>query len=115
MDIETLETLIGWPGGENTFLLFAPDGVYVMAVPDTTEELGQMAATDYAYAKYGPAFGGGSDPVWRLRRWHGCRTTGLADWLADARRFHHVRSILLLDGRGREVDEVEVAAMLRDA
>ena len=68
--------------------------------------LGMMAALDWAYAKYGTAFAGSAEPVWRLRRWHGCRATGFADWIGDAEKFFGVRSVVLLDGRGRVVDEI---------
>lgn len=109
MSVDALEELAGWPDNENTFLVSDPDGVRLAVAPaDVGGELGMMAALDWAYAKYGTAFAGSAEPVWRLRRWHGCRATGFADWIGDAEKFFGVRSVVLLDGRGRAVDEVRL-------
>lgn len=109
MSVDALEELAGWPDNENTFLVSGPDGVRLAVTPaDVGGELGMMAALDWAYAKYGTAFAGSAEPVWRLRRWHGCRATGFADWIGDAEKFFGVRSVVLLDGRGRAVDEVRL-------
>lgn len=109
MSVDALEELAGWPDNENTFLVSGPDGVRLAVAPaDVGGELGMMAALDWAYAKYGTAFAGSAEPVWRLRRWHGCRATGFADWIGDAEKFFGVRSVVLLDGRGRAVDEVRL-------
>lgn len=109
MSVDALEELAGWPDNENTFLVSGSDGVRLAVAPaDVGEELGMMAALDWAYAKYGTAFAGSAEPVWRLRRWHGCRATGFADWIGDAEKFFGVRSVVLLDGRGRAVDEVRL-------
>lgn len=107
MSVDALEELTGWPDNENTFLVSGPDGVRLAVAPaDVGGELGMMAALDWAYAKYGMAFAGSAEPVWRLRRWHGCRATGFADWIGDAEKFFGVRSVVLLDGRGHIVDEI---------
>lgn len=109
MSVDTLEELVGWPDNENTFLVSGPDGVRLAVAPaDVGEELGMMAALDWAYAKYGTAFAGSAEPAWRLRRWHGCRATGFADWIGDAEKFFGVRSVVLLDGRGHVIDEVRL-------
>lgn len=109
MSVDVVEELAGWPDNENTFLVSGPDGVRLAVTPaDVGGELGMMAALDWAYAKYGTAFAGSAEPVWRLRRWHGCRATGFADWIGDAEKFFGVRSVVLLDGRGRAVDEVRL-------
>lgn len=109
MNVDAVEELAGWPDNENTFLVSGPDGVRLAVAPaDVGGELGMMAALDWAYAKYGTAFAGSAEPVWRLRRWHGCRATGFADWIGDAEKFFGVRSVVLLDGRGRAVDEVRL-------
>lgn len=109
MSVDAMEELAGWPDNENTFLVSGPDGVRLAVTPaDVGGELGMMAALDWAYAKYGTAFAGSAEPVWRLRRWHGCRATGFADWIGDAEKFFGVRSVVLLDGRGRAVDEVRL-------
>lgn len=109
MSVDALEELAGWPDNENTFLVSGPDGVRLAVAPaDVGGELGMMAALDWAYAKYGTAFAGSAELVWRLRRWHGCRATGFADWIGDAEKFFGVRSVVLLDGRGRAVDEVRL-------
>ncbi len=109
MSVDAVEELAGWPDNENTFLVSGPDGVRLAVAPaDVGGELGMMAALDWAYAKYGTAFAGSAEPVWRLRRWHGCRATGFADWIGDAEKFFGVRSVVLLDGRGRAVDEVRL-------
>lgn len=109
MSVDAVEELTGWPDNENTFLVSGPDGVRLAVTPaDVGGELGMMAALDWAYAKYGTAFAGSAEPVWRLRRWHGCRATGFADWIGDAEKFFGVRSVVLLDGRGRAVDEVRL-------
>ena len=109
MSVDAVEELAGWPDNENTFLVSGPDGVRLAVTPaDVGGELGMMAALDWAYAKYGTAFAGSAEPVWRLRRWHGCRATGFADWIGDAEKFFGVRSVVLLDGRGRAVDEVRL-------
>lgn len=109
MSVDALEELAGWPDNENTFLASGSDGVHLAVAPaDVGGELGMMAALDWAYAKYGTAFAGSAEPVWRLRRWHGCRATGFADWIGDAEKFFGVRSVVLLDGRGRAVDEVRL-------
>lgn len=109
MSVDAVEELVGWPDNENTFLVSGPDGVRLAVAPaDVGGELGMMAALDWAYAKYGTAFAGSAEPVWRLRRWHGCRATGFADWIGDAEKFFGVRSAVLLDGRGRAVDEVRL-------
>lgn len=109
MSVDALEELTGWPDNENTFLVSAHDGVRLAVAPaDVGGELGMMAALDWAYARYGTAFAGSAEPVWRLRRWHGCRATGFADWIGDAEKFFGVRSVVLLDGRGRAVDEVRL-------
>ena len=109
MSVDALEELAGWPDNENTFLVSGPDGVRLAVAPaDVGGELGMMAALDWAYAKHGTAFAGSAEPVWRLRRWHGCRATGFADWIGDAEKFFGVRSVVLLDGRGRAVDEVRL-------
>lgn len=109
MSVDAVEELAGGPDNENTFLVSGPDGVRLAVTPaDAGGELGMMAALDWAYAKYGTAFAGSAEPVWRLRRWHGCRATGFADWIGDAEKFFGVRSVVLLDGRGRAVDEVRL-------
>lgn len=109
MSVDALEELAGWPDNENTFLVSGSDGVRLAVAPaDVGGELGMMAALDWAYAKYGTAFAGSAEPAWRLRRWHGCRATGFADWIGDAEKFFGVRSVVLLDGRGRAVDEVRL-------
>lgn len=109
MGVDALEELAGWPDNENTFLVSGPDGVRLAVAPaDVGGELGMMAALDWAYARYGAAFAGSAEPVWRLRRWRGCRTTGFADWIGDAEKFFYVRSVVLLDGRGRVVDEIRL-------
>lgn len=109
MSVDALEKLTGWPDNENTFLVSGPDGVRLAVAPaDVGGELGMMAALDWAYARYGAAFADSAEPVWRLRRWHGCRATGFADWIGDAEKFFGVRSVVLLDGRGRAVDEVRL-------
>lgn len=109
MSADALEELAGWPDNENTFLVSGSDGVRLAVAPvDVGEELGMMAALDWAYAKYGTAFAGSAEPAWRLRRWHGCRATGFADWIGDAEKFFGVRSAVLLDGRGHAVDEVRL-------
>ena len=109
MSIDALEELVGWPDNENTFLVSGFNGVRLAVAPaDVGGELGMMAALDWAYAKYGTAFAGSAEPVWRLRRWHGCRATGFADWIGDAEKFFGVRSVVLLDDRGRAVDEVRL-------
>ena len=109
MSIDALEKLAGWPDNENTFLASGPDGVRLAVAPaDVGGELGRLAATDWAYARYGPAFAGADRPVWHLRRWRGCRTTGFADWIRDAKEFLGVGSVVLLDGRGYVVDEIEL-------
>lgn len=109
MSVDAVEELAGWPDNENTFLVSGPDGVRLAVTPaDVGGELGMMAALDWVYAKYGTAFAGSAEPVWRLRRWHGCRATGFADWIGDAEKFFGVRSVVLLDGRGRAVDEVRL-------
>lgn len=109
MSVDAVEELAGWPDNENTFLVSGPDGVRLAVTPaDVGGELGMMAALDWAYAKYGTASAGSAEPVWRLRRWHGCRATGFADWIGDAEKFFGVRSVVLLDGRGRAVDEVRL-------
>lgn len=109
MSVDALEELAGWPDNENTFLVSGPDGVRLAVAPaDVGGELGMMAALDWAYAKYGTAFAGSAEPAWRLRRWHGCRATGFADWIGDAEKFFGVRSVVLLDGRGHAVDEVRL-------
>lgn len=109
MSVDALEELAGWPDNENTFLVSGPDGVRLAVAPaNVGEELGMMAALDWAYAKYGTAFAGSAEPVWRLRRWHGCRATGFADWIGDAEKFFGVRSAVLLDGRGCAVNEVRL-------
>lgn len=109
MSVDALEELVGWPDNENTFLVSAFNGVRLAVAPaDVGGELGMMAALDWAYAKYGTAFAGSAEPAWRLRRWHGCRATGFADWIGDAEKFFGVRSVVLLDGRGRAVDEVRL-------
>lgn len=109
MSVDAVEELTGWPDNENTFLVSGSDGVRLAVAPaDVGGELGMMAALDWAYAKYGTAFAGSAEPVWRLRRWHGCRATGFADWIGDAEKFFGVRSVVLLDGRGRAVDEVRL-------
>ena len=109
MSVDALEELTGWPDNENTFLAFGSDGVRLAVAPaDVGGELGMMAALDWAYAKYGTAFAGSAEPVWRLRRWHGCRATGFADWIGDAEKFFGVRSVVLLDGRGHFIDEVRL-------
>ena len=109
MSVDAVEELAGWPDNENTFLVSGPDGVRLAVTPaDVGGELGMMAALDWAYAKYGTAFAGSAEPVWRLRRWHGCRATGFADWIGDAEKFFGVRSVVLLNGRGRAVDEVRL-------
>lgn len=109
MSVDALEELVGWPDNENTFLVSGSDGVRLAVAPaDVGEELGMMAALDWAYARYGAAFAGSAEPVWRLRRWHGCRATGFADWIGDAEKFFGVRSVVLLDGRGHVVDEVRL-------
>lgn len=107
MNVDALEELVGWPDNGNTFLASGPDGMRLaMAPADVGEEIGMMAALDWAYAKYGAAFTGSAEPAWRLRRWHGCRTTGFADWIGDAMGFFYVHSVVLLDGRGHIVDEI---------
>ncbi|WP_270308242.1 hypothetical protein [Bifidobacterium adolescentis] len=107
MSVDALEELVGWPDNENTFLVSGSDGVRLAVAPvDVGEELGMMAALDWAYARYGAAFADSAEPVWRLRRWHGCRATGFADWIDDAVEFFHVRLVVLLDGRGRVMDEI---------
>ena len=109
MSVDAVEELTGWPDNENTFLVSGSDGVRLAVAPaDVGGELGMMAALDWAYAKYGTAFAGSAEPVWRLRRWHGCRATGFADWIGDAEKFFGVRAVVLLDGRGRAVDEVRL-------
>ena len=109
MSVDALEELVGWPDNENTFLVSGSVGVRLAVAPaDVGGELGMMAALDWAYAKYGAAFAGSAEPVWRLRRWHGCRTTGFADWIGDAEKFFGVRSVVLLDGRGHAVDEIQL-------
>ena len=109
VSVDAVEELAGWPDNENTFLVSGPDGVRLAVTPaDVGGELGMMAALDWAYAKYGTAFAGSAEPVWRLRRWHGCRATGFADWIGDAEKFFGVRSVVLLDGRGHVVDEVRL-------
>lgn len=109
MSVDAVEELAGWPDNENTFLVSGPDGVRLAVTPaDVGGELGMMAALDWAYARYGAAFADSAEPVWRLRRWHGCRATGFADWIGDAEKFFGVRSVVLLDGRGRAVDEVRL-------
>lgn len=109
MSVDALEELTGWPDNENTFLVSGPDGVRLAVAPaDVGEELGMMAALDWAYARYGAAFAGSAEPVWRLRRWHGCRATGFADWIGDAEKFFGVRSVVLLDGCGHAVDEIQL-------
>lgn len=109
MSVDALEEPTGWPDNENTFLVSGPDGVRLAVAPAVVGgELGMMAALDWAYARYGAAFAGSAEPVWRLRRWHGCRATGFADWIGDAEKFFGVRSVVLLDGRGRAVDEVRL-------
>ena len=109
MSVDAVEELAGWPDNENTFLVSGPDGVRLAVTPaDVGGELGMMAALDWAYAKYGTAFAGSAEPVWRLRRWHGCRATGFADWIGDAEKFFGVRSVVLLDGHGHVVDEVRL-------
>lgn len=109
MSVDALEELTGWPDNENTFLVSGPDGVRLAVAPaDVGGEPGMMAALDWAYAKYGAAFAGSAEPVWRLRRWHGCRATGFADWIGDAEKFFGVRSAVLLDGRGHAVDEIQL-------
>lgn len=109
MSVDALEELVGWPDNENTFLVSGSDGVRLAVAPAVVgEELGMMAALDWAYARYGAAFADSAEPVWRLRRWHGCRATGFADWIGDAEKFFGVRSVVLLDGRGRAVDEVRL-------
>ena len=88
MGVDALEELVGWPNNGNTFLASGPDGMRLAVAPaDVGGEIGMMAAFDWAYAKYGAAFTGSAEPVWRLRRWHGCRTTGFADWIGDAEKF----------------------------
>lgn len=107
MNVDALEELVGWPDNGNTFLASGPDGMRLAVAPaDVGEEIGMMAALDWAYAKYGAAFTGSAEPAWRLRRWHGCRTTGFADWIGDAMGFFYVHSVVLLDGRGHIVDEI---------
>ena len=109
MSVDALEELTGWPDNENTFLVSAHVGVRLAVAPaDVGEEPGMMAALDWAYARYGAAFADSAEPVWRLRRWHGCRATGFADWIGDAEKFFGVRSVVLLDGRGHVVDEVRL-------
>lgn len=109
MSVDALEELAGWPDNENTFLVSGPDGVRLAVAPaDVGGEPGMMAALDWAYARYGAAFAGSAEPVWRLRRWHGCRATGFADWIGDAEKFFGVRSVVLLDGRGHVVDEIRL-------
>lgn len=109
MGVDALEELVGWPNNGNTFLASGPDGMRLAVAPaDVGGEIGMMAAFDWAYAKYGTAFTGSAEPVWRLRRWHGCRTTGFADWIGDAEKFFGVRSVILLDGRGHIVDEIRL-------
>ena len=109
MSVDAVEELAGWPDNENTFLVSGPDGVRLaVGRAGVGGEVGMMAALDWAYAKYGTAFAGSAEPVWRLRRWHGCRATGFADWIGDAEKFFGVRSVVLLDGRGRAVDEVRL-------
>lgn len=109
MSVDALEELTGWPDNENTFLVSGPDGVRLAVAPaDVGGEPGMMAALDWAYARYGAAFADSAEPVWRLRRWHGCRATGFADWIGDAEKFFGVRSVVLLDGRGYVVDEVRL-------
>ena len=91
MSVDALEELAGWPDNENTFLVSGPDGVRLAVAPaDVGGELGMMAALDWAYVRYGAAFAGSAEPVWRLRRWHGCRATGFADWIGDAEKFFGV-------------------------
>lgn len=79
MSVDALEELTGWPDNENTFLVSAYDGVRLAVAPaDVGEELGMMAALDWAYAKYGTAFAvrpnrsgvcaAGTDAAPRLRR-----------------------------------------------
>lgn len=109
MSADALEELTGWPDNENTFLVSAHDGVRLAVAPAVVgEELGIMAAFDWVYARYGAAFAGSAEPAWRLRRWHGCRATGFADWIGDAEKFFGVRSVVLLDGRGHAVDEIQL-------
>lgn len=79
-----------------------------VAPADVGGEIGHDGRVRLAYAKYGAAFTGSAEPVWRLRRWHGCRTTGFADWIGDAEKFFGVRSVILLDGRGHIVDEIRL-------
>lgn len=107
MNEDIMQKLVGWPDNTNTFLLKVPDGVRLVVLPDSIgEELAMMSALDWSYAKYGPAVSAKARLVWRLRRWNGCRTTGFADWLDGAKRFFAVRSVVLLDGRGRVMDEI---------
>ena len=92
MSVDALEELAGWPDNENTFLVSGPDGVRLAVAPaDVGGELGMMAALDWAYARYGAAFADSAEPVWRLRRWHGCRATGFADWIGDAEKCRPAR------------------------
>lgn len=113
MSIDALEKLAGWPDNENTFLASGPDGVRLAVAPaGVGVEFGMMAAFDWAYARYGAAFADSAEPAWRLRRWHGCRTMGFADWIDDAMGFFHVYSVILLDGRGRVVDEIGLEDLL---
>ena len=109
MGVDALEELVGWPNNGNTFLASGPDSMRLAVAPaDVGGEIGMMAAFDWAYARYGAAFADSAEPVWRLRRWHGCRATGFADWIGDAEKFFGVRSVVLLDGRGRAVDEIQL-------
>lgn len=109
MSVDALEELTGWPDNENTFLVSAHDGVRLAVAPaNVGGELGMMAALDWAYARYGAAFADSSEPVWRLRRWHGCRATGFVDWIGGAMEFFHASAVVLLDGRGHVVDEVRL-------
>lgn len=107
MDFDDLEKLTGWPGNENTFLMVAGNDARLVVTPaDMESTAGMMAALDWGYATYGPAFADSDRPSWHARRWHGCRTTGFADWIGDATGFHGVRSIMLLDRRGNILDEI---------
>lgn len=54
MNVDALEELVGWPDNGNTFLASGPDGMRLAVAPaDVGEEIGMMAALDWAYAKYG--------------------------------------------------------------
>ena len=72
MGVDALEELVGWPNNGNTFLASGPDGMRLAVAPaDVGGEIGMMAAFDWAYARYGAAFAGSAEPVWRLHRRRG--------------------------------------------